>query len=221
MIKLKKGFTIIEILIALAIIGIISMLTVPLVVDNIQQKQSAATLSKAISQIETGNQNLIQFANSQSDDGSYSDSFATIIREDLGIDDNTKTDSVLSEDFHTLVRSFWASDEGTTAISPSIQNYDRTAFDEATLSNNYSFFKMSAGYSIVIPSPITLQKDYDADTGFVVYIDTNGWTVKPNRVGKDIFSFKLLNNGKLVPNTAVDSGDRAKQVIEAGFRIDY
>ena len=37
--------------------------------------------------------------------------------------------------------------------------------------------------------------------------------------GKDIFSFKMLNNGKLVPNTGVESGDKAQEVVEAGFRI--
>ena len=256
--KIKLGYTLVEVLVALTIVGVISAILIPNVSNNIQERQSAANLAKAIAQIETGNQNLIQYANAQSGDGSYSDTLVTIRVEDIwgkgyslekiveglseqglsleDLDDKGKlalvlaaaianAQPILSSDDVIIdaVKSFWGLDGQSINSSDilAVENYDGTPYSEVALSNIFSFSKISAGVSITGSKSQSIGDELDAETGYVIYIDTNGWTTKPNKVGKDIFSFKLLNNGKLTPNTDADSGDRAKKVIEAGFRIDY
>ena len=223
---LKKGFTLVEVLVALAILGVISAILIPNISNDIQKRQSAAILAKAIAQIEAGNQDLIQYANTQRVDGSYSDTLATITKEDFGDVTNNKTDSILSAVFNSKVKSFWGLDGQEVTPDPEILTLSGNSFSETTLDTCYVFSKISAGVCINHPTKYPLSDAMDADTGFVMYIDTNGWTEKPNRTGKDIFSFKLLNNGKLVPNTGtadnpIESGDKAQEVVEAGFRIDY
>ena len=214
----KKGFTLVEVLIALAILGVISAILIPNVSNDIQKKQSASTLAKAIAQIETGNQDMIQYVNANSIDGSAIDTLAMITYTDLG---GNSSNSILTANLQNSVRSFWGLDTNVVNISPGILTYDGGAFEEASLSNNYSFSKILAGVSIVTPAQPVISDDFDAETGYLIYIDTNGWGQKPNKTGKDVFSFKLLNDGKLVPNTGVESGNKAEEVIEAGFRIDY
>ncbi len=215
--KLKKGFTLAEILVTLAILGVISAILLPNVSNNIQKKQSAANLAKAIAQIENGNRDLMQYVNSQREDGSSSDVLATITKEDFGDSSSNKTDSILSADFNSKVKSFWGLDGQPVSVS-TISKFDGSTSSEVP-ANTYAFSKFSAGVSINHPSSYSLSDGLDAETGFVIYIDTNGWAEKPNMTGKDIFSFKMLNNGKLVPNTGVESGDKAQEVVEAGFRI--
>ena len=70
----------------------------------------------------------------------------------------------------------------------------RMSCDDArcsSITKIFSFSKISAGVSIIPASTAIISDVTDADTGCTIYVDTNGWNVKPNRVGKDIFSFKL------------------------------
>ena len=225
----KKGFTLTEVLIALLILGIISAILMPVVVNDVQKKQSVSTLARIIGQIENGNQDLIQYVNSQSIDGSITDNLATVTLADLGGEGGGSGSSILAANLQNSVRSFWGISRNVVTISPAILTFKGETFSEATLSDNYSLSKFSAGVSIVTPEQPIYSNDVGAETGYVIYIDTNGWTTKPNKVGKDIFSFKLLNNGKLIPNMRASykrgeestSGDYAQRILEDGFRINY
>ena len=216
---LKKGFTLVEVLTALAILGVISAILIPNISNDIQKRQSAATLAKAIAQIEAGNQDLIQYANTQREDGSYSDTLSTVINEELGDTSSNKDKSILEVGFVNAVKSFWGlGAEVGLSTCPAIQDFSGAASQEV-LTTAYAFSKISSGVGINSPTTATLSNDLDSETGYVIYLDTNGWSEKPNRTGKDIFSFKMLNNGKLVPNTGVESGNKAQEIVEAGFRV--
>ena len=227
--KIKKGYTLVEVLVALTIVGVISAILIPNISNNIQDRQSAANLAKVIAQIENGNQDLIQYVNAQQTDGSYTDVLATIKNKDLGDDDTTTQNNSVLLDLPKNVKSFWGLDGVKATINPSPQDFSGNSSSETmynTAGDIYHFSKISAGVSIIPASPAITSDVTGDDTDCTIYVDTNGWTVKPNRVGKDIFSFKLLNNGKLIPNipdsgTPPESGEYAKKVIEAGFRIDY
>ena len=57
----RPAFTLVETLIAMAIIGVIAAITIPQVVKNMNKNQSAIVLARAVEQINLGCQNIIQF----------------------------------------------------------------------------------------------------------------------------------------------------------------
>jgi hypothetical protein len=66
--------------------------------------------------------------------------------------------------------------------------------------NYYAFKNSPGGVAIVgkyVPSQGKEAEQHKRETGFRVYIDTNGWNQNPNEIDSDIFVFKLLNDGTL------------------------
>ena len=81
--NLRFGFTIAEVTTALAIVGIVAALVIPLVVKNVQKQQTGPILAKSVQQIELGCMNLVQHANSIATDGSYFESLENITFKDV------------------------------------------------------------------------------------------------------------------------------------------
>ena len=76
--QLKKAFTLTELLITLAIIGIVAAITIPQLTGSMQKKLAKTSLSRAVEQIELGCQNMIQAENDKITDGSYIDMVSAI-----------------------------------------------------------------------------------------------------------------------------------------------
>ncbi len=70
--KLKFGFTLVETLLALTIIGIVAALTIPQLGKTINKDKAGPTLAKSVQQIELGCQNLIQAYNARENAGASS-----------------------------------------------------------------------------------------------------------------------------------------------------
>ncbi|MBE7712012.1 MAG: type II secretion system protein [Cyanobacteria bacterium SIG31] len=70
MMKEKKGFTLAEVLVALAIAGVIAALVIPQLAKNINKSKTAATLARAVEQVETAAMNYIEEENAKLTDGS-------------------------------------------------------------------------------------------------------------------------------------------------------
>lgn len=68
--KFNRGFTVVEIATAMAIVGVIAAITVPMLSKNIQKHVYATTLARTVEQIELGCQNLLEYENSKRKDGS-------------------------------------------------------------------------------------------------------------------------------------------------------
>ena len=121
--KNKSAFTLMEALIALAIVGILATIITPAVTKQMQRNETGVLLSKAITQVEVGCQNIIQFANSRVTDDSYHDVLSTITGADLGM----QSGNVLL-DLPAVVSGFWGLEPVSNSISianiPAIQAYD-------------------------------------------------------------------------------------------------
>ena len=68
----KAGFTLAEALLVLGIIGIVTAVVMPMLVNNTQRNQAGATLGRVVSQFELGCEHYIQNKNLDNDDISYS-----------------------------------------------------------------------------------------------------------------------------------------------------
>lgn len=223
--KNKTAFTLMETLISLAIVGIIATIITPVVTKQMQKNETGVLLSKAITQVEVGCQNIIQLANSRVTDASYHEVLSTITGTDLGM----QAGNVLLN-LPTVVSGFWGLEPVSEAIDinniPAIQDYNGE--DAGTDADNIAdgvllqSTKGNVGLCIIPSSDIeALQDVVDENSGAMVYVDTNGWMNLPNKIGKDIFGFSLLNGGKLMPLEGTEAGDYAEQVIEAGFKVTY
>ncbi len=185
--QFKIGFTLMEVLLALAIIGIIATIMTPMLVNNINEKKSEAILSRIKEQIVLGNQNIIQMANMNSETGSFTDVLEFVSMKDLGDEHDSPVLEI--ENLRTVVAGYW----GVTPTTP---------IKKIEGAKDYYAFKNSPG-GVAIGEYNLSQDEKDEkdehkrETGFNVYIDTNGWNQNPNERDSDIFVFKLLNDGTL------------------------
>lgn len=135
---------------------------------------------------------------------------------------------------YQMMYNVWnGSTSGGEVFGYKIKNYDGTenAFDtnkvtKVTGSSSISVGRFNASdvtFVVAKQSNYSMTGQENADSGLLIYIDINGYTKKPNRAGYDIFAFKLLTNGKLLPASGIGSpaGDYAKKVVDAGYKITY
>ena len=239
----KTGFTLAETLVALAIIGVVASMTIPQVVQNTQKNQAGIVLARAVEQIETGCQNMIQKANDNISiaEGGYFEGIYGLTTKEVFGSGNAK---LYGESMFKNGKAFF----GITPIQDSatyLNSIKDFSGDTLSLSHGadevYSLNKQKA---LLIPVDAEMpDAEYDAICS-VVMIDVNG-TAKPNRGGKDIFVFGVTNSGKLIPKgskkynndhsnssgtvytntcneTTVTTGwDCAAKVVKDGFKITY
>lgn len=244
--KLKLGFTIAEVSTALALVGIVAAVVMPLVVNSMQKQQAGPILAKAVQQIELGCMNMIQIANSNVVDGSqgsllgdfkqyeldpsrstqYPDAqlpffnFEKLAAPYMGLQYLELTSQELF-DFYNNIKYFNGAQAGI----------DKIAIGSA---DKFIFTKIPAAVYMMGMNGSFMYEDPD-DLVANVYIDTNGLK-KPNTFGKDIFRFELKNSCKMVPyglsnsdhyknncsDTRIKDGKAcAARVVADGFKIKY
>ncbi len=190
----KRGFTLAEVLITLAIIGVVAALTIPTVVRNYQKQETATKLKKAYSTLanttnlaiadegpvsgwEVGQQNgesAVNFSNT------YLVPYLKILRN-CGI----KTSNECSVEYTTL---------------------DKTG--SGVLNGSFARFFTADGTIVAISTQNFLGSSDGLPYKYmIVLVDVNGQK-KPNTYGKDIFELRYYvfngsatnrNNGKFMP----------------------
>ena len=219
--KNRLGYTLAEVATALGIVGVIFAAVIPLVAGNIEQQKSGAILGRLVEQVVLGNQNLIQFANANRNDSDYSDVLSTVAAEDLKNGGNTP---ILTGDFANIVPAYWGLKKEKVSSSSilSVKGYSGNAVDSDANGKMrggtcYDFTNHIAS-ACIVKGTVVLSVTLADPTGYSVYFDVNGLDVNPNRVGKDIFAFDLLNDGTLVPAASGNAGKYARAVVKDGFR---
>jgi len=211
--KRKFGFTVAEMVTAMSIVGIISAFVIPLSIKSFNKHQAGIVLGNAVEQIVLGNQNIIQLANMNATNNSYTDSLREITIGNL-YKNGTNTD--IWESLNTVIRPFWRLEEpNNDAVS--IRNFAGDNITASPITDDsilkYNFSKLPASVAIVSSGEVRN-----------IYIDTNGFRSSPNTYGKDIFAFELNDDGTLRPFGADDNDDGlqfTERVVREGFRITY
>ena len=187
----KCGFTLAEILVTLGIIGVVAALTAPALVNNTRNAQIGPTLAKVKTTIENANKAIIY------EEGV--DSLADLLS---AVDSYSKS-SKYQEYLLKQVR-------GSSSIAINNNNFDSewTLYDGTDysgfaqrLSNYTNMFLLSDSITLYTWSGTGVfgAKGSFGGSLLYVYVDINGAKVKPNTIGKDIFTFILDRNGTLVP----------------------
>ncbi len=181
----KKGFTLAEVLITLAIIGVVAALTIPTVVRNYQKQQTVVQLKKAYTQI-------LQVINmSEAENGAISTW--------------DYSDSNNSEDFYNnyLAKYLKVSKYLGTAsmITYGVRYYVLNGDDYSNVGGWWPTF---TGPKLILNDGTILMLRTTGNYASIA-VDING-AKKPNMAGKDLFFYDIspLNKQKLIPHGMIE-----------------
>lgn len=236
MTKIKKAFTLAEVLITLGIIGILAALTIPNLIASYQKQQYTTQLKKVYAQF---NQVLSQLAeeNGCVGDLKCSGLFDSSVDLNKMIYNKFKVAKVCDDSFKGCMSSAVNTNyDGSGSI---VSYDDRAGFISADgVSYSLLTYGDSCGH-VAWGNGKTGQMDQVCGC---VRIDINGPNKKPNYIGRDIFEF-WITNGKgplLYPygglddnyfgwwkapvrcsSTNKDGTGCAARIMENGWQMDY
>ena len=181
----KVAFTLAEVLITLGIIGIVAVMTLPSLIENIQYKKTVSKVKKSYSVLSQAVQMLI---NEKGELGNWTDITGKTDEEMI---------PMLTEIGDTMGKYFNQSKKcGINSGCGADKFY---AMDGKTSLNDWSL-NTNKRYNIDTVEGVQYNITWIAREGvcFQVYVDVNGKNL-PNNIGKDIFPFFVYCNGKVVP----------------------
>lgn len=222
----KKAFTLAEVSIAMAVIGIVATLILPLVVKNVQKLQTGPMLGRILEQIETGNQNIINLANSKyvATTGSYVDSLEVIDCADIGFN----CTGTVAKNFIDIAPAFWGLNttdipkEDVLPIKKLDGTSDNTDYYYVTATSVGATAETKRYKFKKLPAAVAIYHDKsDSNNDHFIYIDLNGWDTMPNIAGKDIFVIGMDKAGDLHTFTSTEAGKMTKKIITDKFKVTY
>ena len=182
--KNKKGFTLAEVLVTLGIIGIVSAMTVPTLMQNYQKKSYVTQLHKVYNEL---NQALVQY---------QTDKNAVNLTE-AGLN------SISS--FGNLFKSYFkiVQDCGNERTPCFANSYKKISGVNAGFQCSNNCVVLASGAAIGTYSNIGT---YGNNTIIPIVVDTNG-AKGPNILGRDAFYILLYKNGVLDDMLATNNGE--------------
>lgn len=183
--RITAGFTLSEVLVTLAIIGVVAALIIPGIVQNVQKKQYVSGLNKAYSDLSQatmqvmddngGKMTYVFPSNSYADRNRFRDKFCQTLNCIKRCDAGSPPSDCSYSTYKAL--------NGT--ILTDTANY----LPRAILSNGMLI------YFDYLPSCSTYSRSNNNFTMCGAFrIDINGFK-EPNQVGRDIFYFEIAQNG--------------------------
>ena len=172
----KKGFTLAEILITLAVIGVVAAITLPSFISDTTTAQIGPKLAKAVSSFEQANEALLETYNTDklSDTG---------LLGDFNLYGATLSNHL----------SIYKDIGYYTATGQRHQSFGPSSADNSFTSKEGFVYMITTGYS-----PGTTSTPAHKDRAGIVWIDINGFD-SPNAFATDVFLFQLMNDGSLQP----------------------
>ncbi len=195
--KIEKGFTLAEVLITLAIIGIVAALTIPSVIRNYQEQQYKAAFRKAYREAtQAWNMAIAQNPGVFTGKGGWSCTWPDGTTVDYNVKD-ARADVLKAQ--MKVIKSC-PNQNGCWPLT--YERYGEIPFNE---SYKQFFWITADGVCWSVPW-------YTLDVSHLV-VDTN-CEKGPNKIGKDIFSFLLGTDG--VVYFAIDDRSASGKPIRSG-----
>lgn len=186
--KKRQAFTLAEVLITLGIIGVVAALTIPTLVNNYRKKQFETGLKKEYSVL------------LQALDMYKQDNETPLKRED--------TDQSLAE-FKNKIKpylkilvdcgDYQSGEYKGQCVLNGYYTQDKK-YTYKTYSGNIANENLfDDGQIILNDGSLLLFENPGGGSAVYVSIDVNGYKKLPNKWGEDVFTFQLMNDGKLLP----------------------
>lgn len=187
-VNMEKGFTLVEALLALAIVGLLAAFTIPKLVTNFSYRVYVSTLQSI-------HDNLSTVTNS------------VFTQEKVG----SLADSSLGSSAQAFMRRYFevikeCNSNHSDCLAGSYKSLNKTNSISTTnmLNNNFYCAMVHSGAVICLT---TMDSDSDSSHGKSVFVvDVNGKDM-PNINGRDLFSFELYSDGKIGNQYNTSSND--------------
>lgn len=185
---MKKAFTLAEVLITLGIIGVVAALTIPTLVNNYRKKQFETGLKKeysvllqALDMYKQDNETPLKKEDTDQSHGEFKNKIKPYLKilVDCGDEQAGKYEA------KCVQNGYYTQDKKYTykTYSGNIANED--LFDDG---------------QIILNDGSHLLFENVGNSGAVfASIDVNGYNKLPNKWGEDVFTFQLMDDGKLLP----------------------
>lgn len=173
---MKRGFTLAELLIAISIVGVVSALTIPALVVNVQKNSVGASLSKATNTLATASKMLIA-------SGGYATTKISHVACTSNFPERLKHYAKLHQ-IDAAEVPVYTDYNGSAPSETAKYKNDATCQDHAYITDEGMLFIFSEG------TP--------EDTSYSVFVDVNG-TEPPNSLGKDLFLLVVDDDGTVIP----------------------
>ena len=196
----KAAFTLAEVLITLAIIGVVAAMTIPTLIANYQEKQTVSRLTKAYATISNAYQ-MAKIENGELFAWGFKENSAKETDPDTG--DYEIADSAIENS-----NLFWAK----------VVPYLKVVKHTDTTKDNYQFetYTLDGRKTDILTLSVVELADGTAFFGGYIGdykcidkcgdfgVDINGINTKPNTLGKDIFYFDITKN-MIKPKGKIDN----------------
>ncbi|MCD7878431.1 MAG: type II secretion system GspH family protein [Candidatus Gastranaerophilales bacterium] len=194
---IKKGFTLSESLIALVIIGVIAAMTVPLIFAPYQEQAIKSSLKKNYSVLK------------QALDKYQVENGERIRPDSIGSEEGKKLKNILIN--YLLVMydcGYGYTDYKKACIPNNSQNSEESSKNYKTY-NGKSYIDLTrfddGQFVLNDGSLILFENAIKTSSRVYISVDVNGYSKKPNQLGKDLFMFQLMKDGELLPMGAKDT----------------
>ena len=184
---MKRGFTLSELLLSLTIVGIVAVLTVPVLINNIQKKLFSTQIKNMAAEIEQLAQDLLLSNRTR----------------DLADTDFGDPEKLLSDDHFSISKTCGKEQSLANCWKTSATGKDKVTYK----SLNKSDVDLANGLTIILKNGVMLRYDLQSNDGKTLgrfAVDVNG-NDKPNIFGRDFFNFYITPKGHIVDISTVNS----------------
>ena len=194
--KIKKAFTLAEVLITLGIIGIVAVMTLPTIVQQNQKKVAATRLKQTYSQLYQAI-NMAQADYGDMKNWNVNDNYYSSVDPD---NPNQSTD-MASKFAETYMKPYLK----YNGIPGSYKLSDKGYSSYYTKDGRGYFSAKDIRYIMELSNGVTLFIGYNGNGDVyslpIIFVDINGKT-KPNVLGRDFFKFDLdsVSKMKIIPS---------------------
>ena len=177
-----RGFTLAEVLITLGIIGVVVAMTLPALVNRTQGKELETGLQKAYSVIQNALNKMNYDEGQIVNNANYpAQAFIKVFKQYFKVSKDCGNESCESN---------FVDEDGTTRVSQNYKTYTNKRMQNSLLDDGQVF--ISDGMFIMV-------ENMSGGKLLLITVDVNGYNKKPNRWGHDLFTFQVMDNGKLLP----------------------
>ena len=183
----RCAFTLSELLLSLIIVGVVAIITVPVLINNVQKKVFATQVKNMVANIEQVAQ----------------DELITHRTRDLINTDFADAAKLLSNNHFQISKTcINSTDASVNCWKTNVTGKDKVTYHY--LNRSIGAFNPSSTRTIILKNgaillmmPISLADNVSGDIVATFYIDVNG-NDKPNVAGRDFYIFYITNKGRVV-----------------------
>lgn len=210
-----KGFTLGEVLITIAILGVVSALAIPSFTANVYNQANASRLSPITSDLENVFGSMLL---KEDKDNIFETAFGTawVAGNAANIKTAFESYTKITKSGTDAINDFGYKRLDVASSAPVVSLLIPRVFAKDTPNSADTFFLrningspngLSFDVALGIPNGAVI---FFSDNGHTVYIDVNGSSM-PNTYGRDVFAFALGEDGHLYPYGTV----RAAELLSA------